>query len=155
MFIAHTDAIWGTVWTANDMVISISADGGIRQWDSTSGQASRNLPPHTLGLISLSVSPTGDKVLYNSIEGLTNLWDLQSGEVLGKHESYMRAGTDPVEPCTCVIYIYSKRHCRVFCTQAIWIVGFSDTYILSCLIRSVVGVSEPERRNIRLDWWFW
>ncbi|KZP09957.1 WD repeat-containing protein 61 [Athelia psychrophila] len=94
----HTDAIWGLSWTTNDTAISISADGSIRQWDSTSGQVSRTLPPHTLGLVSHSLSPSGDKVLFNSIEGLTSLWDLQSGEVVGKHESYVRSGTDPVEP---------------------------------------------------------
>jgi len=37
-------------------------------------------------------------VLFNSIEGLTKLWDLRSGEVVGEHESYMRVGTDPAEP---------------------------------------------------------
>ena len=38
-------------------------------------------------------------MLFNSIEGLTSLWDPQSGEVVGKHESYVRSGTDPAEPC--------------------------------------------------------
>lgn len=60
---------------------------------------SRTLPPHTLGLISLSLSPTGEKVLFNSIEGLTRMWDLQSGDIVGTHESYARSGSDPVEPC--------------------------------------------------------
>jgi len=59
---------------------------------------SRTLPPHTLGLISLSLSPTGEKVLFNSIEGLTRMWDLQSGDIVGTHESYARSGSDPVEP---------------------------------------------------------
>ena len=45
------------------------------------------------------MSPNGEKVLFNSIEGLTSLWDLQSGEIVGKHESYIRAGADPAEPC--------------------------------------------------------
>lgn len=97
--LAHSDAVWDIAWTQNDRVVSISADGSINQWDSISGQASQTLPPHTLGLISLSVSPTGDKVLYNSIEGLTSLLDLKVGGIIGKHESYMRAGTDPAEPC--------------------------------------------------------
>ena len=98
-FAAHTDAIWDIAWTPNDTAISVSADGLIKQWDSTSGQVSRTMPPHTLGLISLSISPTGEKVLFNSIEGLTRLWDLQSGDVVGTHESYARSGSDPVEPC--------------------------------------------------------
>jgi len=94
----HTDAIWGLAWAPNDTAISVSADGSIKQWDSTSGQVSRTLPPHTLGLISLSLSPTGEKVLFNSIEGLTRMWDLQSGDIVGTHESYARSGSDPVEP---------------------------------------------------------
>ena len=39
-------------------------------------------------------------MLYNSLEGLTSLWDLGSGEVVGKFESYARQGQpDDVEPC--------------------------------------------------------
>ncbi|KAF8520736.1 WD repeat-containing protein 61 [Hysterangium stoloniferum] len=87
----HTDAIWATKWTERDTVVSISADGSIVQWDSQSGQQINSLPPHTLGLISLSVSQAGDKALFNSIEGLTRLWDLTGGAVLGTHESFVRA----------------------------------------------------------------
>lgn len=35
--------------------------------------------------------------MYNSIEGLTSLWDLGTGEVVGKYESYART-TDDAEP---------------------------------------------------------
>jgi len=92
----HTDAIWDIAWTPDDRAISISADGSIKQWDS--GQVARTIPPHTLGLVSLSVSSTGTHALYNSIEGLTCLWDLESGEVVGKNESYVRSGSEPIEP---------------------------------------------------------
>ncbi|KDQ63966.1 hypothetical protein JAAARDRAFT_201435 [Jaapia argillacea MUCL 33604] len=88
----HTDAVWGISWTATDSVLSVSADGRIKKYDSTSGQVSHALPPHTLGLVSLSVSPDGRQALYNSIEGLTSLWDLENGEVVGKFESYVRSG---------------------------------------------------------------
>lgn len=98
---AHDDAVWGVAWSnADDRVISISADGTIKYLDSTSGQVARTLPRHTLGLTSLSVSPDGRHTLFNSIEGLTQLWDLSSGEIVGKHESYIRTGSEPVEPCT-------------------------------------------------------
>ncbi len=87
-------------------MLSISADGTIKQWDSISGQVSRSRPPHTLGLVSLSVDPTGKQALYNSLEGLTCLWDLEDGEVKGSFESYARAaGGESTEPCTC-IYLY-------------------------------------------------
>ena len=94
---AHLDAIWDVAWLPDDTVLSISADGSIKQWDSTSGQVIRSQPPHTLGLVSLSVSPSGQHALYNSLEGLTCLWDLSSGEIVGRSESYVRDVPD-VEP---------------------------------------------------------
>ena len=98
--------MWGVSWTNADTVLSISADGTIKQWDSISGQVSRSRPPHTLGLVSLSVDPTGKQALYNTLEGLTCLWDLEDGEVKGSFESYARtAGGESTEPCTC-IYLY-------------------------------------------------
>lgn len=87
---AHTDAVWAVAWTANDAAVSISADGSIKRWDSTSGQPAHALPAHALGLVSLSISPDGRFALYNSLEGLTSLWDLENGDIVGKHESYVR-----------------------------------------------------------------
>jgi WD repeat-containing protein 61 len=94
---AHTDAIWAVAWTADDKAISLSVDGVIKQFDSSSGQAIQQNPPHTLGLISLSVSPSGRHALYNSIEGLTCLWDLEAGDIIGRHESYARNGPENAE----------------------------------------------------------
>jgi WD repeat-containing protein 61 len=96
-FLAHTEATWGIAWTCNDSVVSISADGAIKHWDSTSGEVSQSLPPHALGLVSLSVSRDGQHVLYNSLEGLTSLWDLETGKTIGRSESYVRSGHD-IEP---------------------------------------------------------
>ena len=101
---AHSDAVWGVSWTNADTVLSISADGSIKQWDSNSGQVSRSRAPHTLGLVSLSVDPAGKLALYNTLEGLTSLWDLEDGEVKGSFESYARsAGSESTEPCTSLI----------------------------------------------------
>ena len=83
--------MWGVKWTKSDTVISISADGTIKTWDSTSGQVSRSLPPHTLGLVSVDTNPSGSQALYNTLEGLTCLWDIESGEIVGKFESYARS----------------------------------------------------------------
>ncbi|KAI5900484.1 WD40 repeat-like protein [Schizophyllum commune H4-8] len=92
----HHDSVWGLSWTAQDTVISISADGAIRQWASATGQPyPPNAPPpkpHTLGLTSLSVSRDGRKALYNSIEGTTRLWDVAgSGEIVGTFESFAKS----------------------------------------------------------------
>ncbi|GJJ15851.1 hypothetical protein Clacol_010129 [Clathrus columnatus] len=88
--LSHSGAVWGIRWTAKDTVISISADGSIVQWDSSTGQKLSALPPHTLGLVSLSVSEAGDHALFNTIEGLTKLWNLSDGSIVGSHESFAK-----------------------------------------------------------------
>ncbi len=107
---AHRDAVWGIKWAPSDAVVSISADGSIKKWDSTSGQISLAQPPHTLGLVSLDTDSSGTKALYNTLEGLTCLWDLEKGDVLGKCESYARVPAETTEPgewrCRMSYYVY-------------------------------------------------
>ncbi|TEB32235.1 WD repeat-containing protein 61 [Coprinellus micaceus] len=90
----HSEAVWGVAWTAEDTTLSVSADGSVKQWLSISGQPhppnADAPPPHTLALVSLSVSPDGKRALYNSIEGLTSLLDLETNQVVSKFESYDR-----------------------------------------------------------------
>lgn len=101
---AHGDAVWDISWTSNDTVISVSADGSIKQWTSAGDpqppKPGLDFPaPHMLGLVSLSVSPDAKYALYNTIEGLTSLWDLTTGDIVGKHESYNRSsGGGDIEP---------------------------------------------------------
>ena len=101
----HADAIWASQWTSRDTVVSISADGAIVQWDAQSGQQLHAPSPHTLGLVSLSVSEAGDRAIYNSIEGLTRLWDLVDGALLSAHESFAKhsTSTPPSEPGVCLL----------------------------------------------------
>ncbi len=95
---AHGDAVWDICWTAKDnAVVSVSADGVLKRWNSTSGQVMRSAPPHTLGLVSLSVSPDGGHALYNGVDGTTFLLGLESGEIIGKHESFTRSAGEPCE----------------------------------------------------------
>ncbi|KAG8219107.1 WD40-repeat-containing domain protein [Butyriboletus roseoflavus] len=93
----HSDEIWDIAWTATDAVLSASADGTVKQWDSSSGQVSLARPPHNLAIVSLSVSPDGHSVLYNGLDGTTCLWDLTSDSIVGLHESYDRSveGAEP------------------------------------------------------------
>ncbi|PPR06106.1 hypothetical protein CVT26_005333 [Gymnopilus dilepis] len=94
----HSDAVWGVAWTANDTAISVSADGSVKQWSAATGQPhppNATFPkPHTLAQVSLSVTPDGRRALYNSIEGLTCLWNLENGEVAATFESYARTRDD-------------------------------------------------------------
>lgn len=87
------------MWTHTDAVLTASADGTIKQWDATSGQLSRAQPAHTHGLVSLDVDPAGTRALYNSLEGLTTLWNLENGQTEGTFESYVRSGDEHIEPC--------------------------------------------------------
>lgn len=88
----HTDATWGVHWTVKDKIVSSSADGTVHQWDASSGQSIAARPAHAIGINSLSVSTAGDRALYNSLEGTTTLWDLETNEAVGTHESYVRSG---------------------------------------------------------------
>ena len=98
LYAAHKDSVWGVKWTSSDEVVSISADGTIKKWNSTSGQVSLIHPPHPLAIVSLDVDVEGRHALYNTLEGLTGLWNLNNGEVVGKHESYVRDPKEPTEP---------------------------------------------------------
>lgn len=95
----HSDAVWGIAYTEAETVFSISADGSIKHWTSASGQPvspnSAFPPPHTLGLVSLSASRDGQKVLYNSIEGLVSLWDVAQNKIVARFESYVRKTENP------------------------------------------------------------
>lgn len=74
----------------------------MKQWSSAVGQPhppNASFPkPHTLAQVSLSISRDGSRALYNSIEGLTSLWNLENGEITGPFESYVRTNAE-AEPC--------------------------------------------------------
>lgn len=70
----------------------------MKQWSAAVGQPhppNAAFPtPHSLAQVSLSVSPDGTRALYNSLEGLTNLWNLDNGEIIGTFESFVRTKAD-------------------------------------------------------------
>ena len=88
----------------------------------------RTAPAHTLGLVSLSVSPDGRYALYNSVDGTTFLWDLEEGAMVGKHESYTRPGA---EPCTSESALSSyPRYIRVYtCHSMVCVLEPKGKYI--------------------------
>lgn len=106
--VAQQDSVWGVALTSKDEVVSVSADGTIKKRNAVSGQVSLAQPPHTLGLVSLDIDPTGKYALYNTLEGLTSLLDMDKGEVVGKYESYARSGTEASEPGKSRLYIDSS-----------------------------------------------
>jgi WD repeat-containing protein 61 len=90
--------VWGVAWTARDEVLSVSADGIVKKWNSTSAQVSQSLPAHPLAIVSVDTSADGRYALYNTLEGLICLWDLETGNTVGKHESYVRDSKETAEP---------------------------------------------------------
>ncbi|KAG8930826.1 hypothetical protein FRC02_003645 [Tulasnella sp. 418] len=94
---SHEDAIWDLKWTHRDQVVSISADGTAGLWNPKDGATIHTVNPDVLSLISLSVSPDGSLALLNSIKGTVILWDLGSGEIVSKKETY-RQGNGAAGP---------------------------------------------------------
>lgn len=101
----HSDSIWALAQPSASTILSGSADGSFAftSWDEA-GQAEQlpNGPPesHTLGITSLSCNKSGTRALWNSIEGTTGLFDVQTGASRGKYASFVRTGQEAEEPCT-------------------------------------------------------
>lgn len=105
----HKQAIWGLSYLPANAshpegrVLSASADGSLKLFSTSSGQASLTYPPdqpHTLAVVSLSTSEDGSLALYNTLEGTTRLIGTENGDLKGTWASYgAQAGAeDAVEP---------------------------------------------------------
>ncbi|KAH7104678.1 WD repeat-containing protein 61 [Auriculariales sp. MPI-PUGE-AT-0066] len=94
----HSDSIWAAQWASNDTIFSASADGHIIHWDANKMSKLNTQPPHVLGMVSLDVDETGTLALYNTIEGITSLWDTNQGHKVYKHESFLRTSSQSSEP---------------------------------------------------------
>jgi serine/threonine protein kinase len=75
----HQDAVWCVAAVGGMRAISGSMDHTLRLWDLRTGREERCLTGHTDGVVSVSVSPTGDEALSASLDGTLRLWDLVSG----------------------------------------------------------------------------
>lgn len=144
--VVHKDAVWGVTWTPKDEVISVSADGTVKKWNSTSAQVSLAQPAHPLAVVSLDVDAEGRHALYNTLEGLTCLWDLEKGEVLGKHESYAREAKETTEPGESCIPSHS---CHPYCA------GDVRDVLMPVSNRSLVCIYPSQRRHICRDGRHW
>ncbi|KAI6026060.1 NADP-dependent oxidoreductase domain-containing protein [Pisolithus marmoratus] len=72
------DKVWNMVCTSNDTIVSGPTGRIVKLWDSMSGQVSLPHPLHNLTIMPQSVSPDAQFVLYDTLEGMTCLWDIQS-----------------------------------------------------------------------------
>ena len=133
--------MWGVTWTPTDEVISVSADGTIKKWHPTSAQVSLSRPAHPLAIVSIDVSADGRRALYNTLEGLTCLWDLENGEVIGKHESYVRESKETIEPGESCI-----------CAHKITVLPCLGILLIPAMLPSLVCVNQPQEQLICRDW---
>lgn len=72
--------------------------------------------------------------MFNSVEGLTQMWDLQSGEIVGKFESYARPTSGQLEPC-------------------MWPLIYLLCFLLTDYERSLVCIFAPQSYHIYLLRW--
>lgn len=80
------------------------------QWDASRMTTIATQPPHVLGMVSLDVDESGTRVLYNSIEGITSLWDTSVGHKAVKHESFVRTGAQSTEPGLLLLVSHPPYH---------------------------------------------
>ncbi|ODN80498.1 hypothetical protein L202_02729 [Cryptococcus amylolentus CBS 6039] len=96
---AAPDALWNVAWLHSNNIISASADGHLRIYDSSSLTAPvHTIPSHPLAISSLSVTADGTRALAASLDGTVVAIDTDSGEILGKVETASEAiGEDEFE----------------------------------------------------------
>ena len=98
----HLDWVWGAVHLPDGQhIITCSADGSLRLWDLEScTQIGDNWQDEDdeqdegdeARVLSLALSPNGTTVASGSSDGTVRLWDVKTGEVVGK----WRGHTDTV-----------------------------------------------------------
>jgi WD repeat-containing protein 61 len=76
---AHSDATWSLAWAGTDTVLSASADGVLAISASSSGERIYSLPPHPVGITSVTTSVDGGLALYNTLDGTVGLVNIDSG----------------------------------------------------------------------------
>ncbi|MGH8929516.1 MAG: pentapeptide repeat-containing protein, partial [Egibacteraceae bacterium] len=81
------------VAVASDLIVTGHGDGGVRIWDSATGQPLRVLEGHTGGVRAVAVTADG-RVVSGGYGGTVRIWDLDSGrppQVLKGHTGGVRA----------------------------------------------------------------
>ncbi|MFQ5407425.1 MAG: BTAD domain-containing putative transcriptional regulator [Anaerolineales bacterium] len=75
---------------ASNIVPSMDGSDGttIQEWDLVSGALVRKFEGHAGGVISIAISPDGQKLLSGSMDGTARVWDVASGAELLRFERH-------------------------------------------------------------------
>ncbi|KZT38113.1 WD40 repeat-like protein [Sistotremastrum suecicum HHB10207 ss-3] len=85
---SHLSPVWAASYTSASLqnspntpssVFASTATGHLTQFDSTTGAKLRGLNQHTLAIVSLSTNRVGSRCLFNSLEGVTGIWEVPEG----------------------------------------------------------------------------
>jgi WD repeat-containing protein 61 len=79
---AHEDGVWAAAFCSGGRLMTGSVDEQLKLWtvgpDSLAGGAALS-PGHSLGVISVSASATGDVCASSGLDGQINLWSMAEG----------------------------------------------------------------------------
>lgn len=79
---AHDDALWCTTWVPNKtQCITGSVDECVKVWtvqeDPPVAENSHTYTSHTLGVVSVTVDPTGTYAASSALDSFIRVWNLQ------------------------------------------------------------------------------
>jgi WD40 repeat protein/predicted Ser/Thr protein kinase len=74
--VGHADVVWDAEFGPGDRVITVSTDKTVRVWSLGSDNPPIVLSGHEAGLVSLAVSPDGERIVSGSVDGSAKLWRL-------------------------------------------------------------------------------
>jgi len=86
----HSDEIWNLVVDGNNIYTG-SKDKTIKQWDLTGGNCVRTFEGHNDSIRHISVSSDGKLLLSSSMDGVSKLRNISSGEIVKNLEPCGRA----------------------------------------------------------------
>lgn len=90
----HTQPVYGIGWSSDEkQIVTASADGTARIWDSATGTQRLVLRGHSAGVNSAAFSPDGKLVVTASNDGTARIWEVSTGKEL----SALKGHTGPVK----------------------------------------------------------
>ena len=86
---AHDDALWCTTWVPNNsQCITGSVDECVKVWtvqdEAPMVENSHTYTSHTLGVVSVTVDPTGTFAASSALDSFIRVWNLQVRRVAAR-----------------------------------------------------------------------